>query len=124
MTTESETFLKAEESAQKLEQALSKLYAEAINYSTSTKELEAVRLKLIELIQSTQEISKSTHESVGILNSIGGPELVALINKVRASFDEQMIAQNKRLKMLWMVIGISFLVSCISLGGILIMIFK
>ncbi len=78
---DTQKFLDAEKSAEALVKALAALQQEAGSYNTATRALEEVRQKLVELIQTTQEIAKLALESVSVLKSIGGPEI---LNRVTA----------------------------------------
>ena len=82
MAQEHEEFLKIEESAKRLVEALESLHQETISYQTSTKQLEEVRQNLVRFIETTQEISKNTYESIKTLRAIGGPEIHASLNSL------------------------------------------
>lgn len=119
MVEEAAKFLTAEETAERLVESLKRLHQEATSYHTSTKELEAVRQRLIKLIESIQEISKDSHEAIKIISAIGGPEILSSINSLSEKLFTE-LAKNKRilgqLKIFIMVtIGISFLALLIGI---------
>lgn len=76
MSTDAESFLEAEEKAENLVKALEKLHDEAKNYNTATKELEAVRLKITEYIESSFKLSSEVNGVIKTIKSIGGPEIL------------------------------------------------
>lgn len=83
MSQEAERFLQAEESAQVLLETLSSLQQEAVSYKTSTKELDAVRQRLVELINSIQAVANDTHEVVKLIKVIGGPEILERVERLK-----------------------------------------
>lgn len=106
MSQETERFLEAEQAAQAVLEALTRLKAETISYKTATQELDAVRERLLGLINDTESVSIDTHQVVSLLKGIGGPEILERIN---------------RLKML----GLSAIaVSSLSLAGVLYLILR
>lgn len=82
MANEIEKFLKAEQAAEELVEALKKLRDEAVSYQTSTNQLDAVREKLITFIEASQRISQDTKTAVELLKSIGGPEILGSLHQL------------------------------------------
>lgn len=82
MANETEKFLKAEQAAEELVEALKKLRDEAVSYQTSTHQLDAVREKLITFIEASQRISQDTKTAVELLKSIGGPEILGSLHQL------------------------------------------
>jgi hypothetical protein len=106
MSEDTEKFLEAEQAAQEVLEALQRLREEAISYKTATADLDLVRERLLGLITSTEAIGKDTHNVVKTLMDIGGPEILRRVNLVKAlSF-------------------VAILISVLSLGGVLYLIFK
>lgn len=106
MSQETERFLEAEQAAQEVLEALKRLREEAVSYKTATAELDLVRERLLGLITSTEAIGKDTHNVVNILKNIGAPEILRRIDRVRTlSF-------------------VALLISVMSLGGLLFLIFR
>jgi hypothetical protein len=113
MVEQAARFLTAEETAQRLVESLKKLHQEATSYHTSTKELELVRQKLVQLIESIREISKDSHEAIKIIASIGGPEILESLDSLSLSQGDEFSGHKHILGQLKMIIlvtlGISFL---------------
>ena len=110
MSTESDRFLQAEQSAQDLLTELEQLKTESASYKTSAKELDTVRQKLVGLIDSVQAVARDSHEVVKLMKSIGGPEILGRLSAV----SEQL----NRMRMLT-VIGLS--VSGLCVIGIVVL---
>ena len=89
MTQEGERFLQAEQSAQDVLNALSKLKEEAVSYKNGTKELATARESLVKLIDSILAIAKDTHEIVKLIKAIGGPEILRSIDSVSKRLHEE-----------------------------------
>lgn len=100
MEKEVQEFLGAEETAEKLVQTLKKLHTEATSYQTATKELDTVRQRLINLIESTEKVVNSSHEVVKILKGIGGPEILNRLMKLEDKSSEEFAKQSKSLEKL------------------------
>jgi uncharacterized tellurite resistance protein B-like protein len=105
MAQEAQTFLQAEESAERLVDTLTKLRDEAVSFKTSTSELNLVREKLVALIGAIGPIAKDTHESVVVLKSIGGPELLSRVSAVSDILKEHSQLIESELKQLAEVAG-------------------
>jgi predicted alternative tryptophan synthase beta-subunit len=90
MDKEVQKFLEAEETAVKLVETLKLLYNEATSYQTATKELDKVRQRLLNLIESSERIVDGSHQIIKILKEIGGPEILNRIleleNKLTSDF--------------------------------------
>jgi hypothetical protein len=93
-------FLEAEETAEKLVQTLKQLHTEATSYHTATEELDTVRQQLLSLIESTEKVVNGSHEVVGILKEIGGPEILNRLTKIENRSSEEFAEQSKRLRKL------------------------
>ena len=83
MPDETDSFLKAEEKSESLMKALEKLYKEASTYNTAIKELEVVRLRLVEYIDSSLKMSSEVHEIIKTLKTIGGPEILSRLSRIK-----------------------------------------
>ena len=95
MEKEAEKFLQAEETAVKLVETLKQLHTEATSYQTATKELDIVRKRLLNLIESTERIVSDSYEVIKILKRIGGPEILNRIAKIENKFIEEFTKQSK-----------------------------
>lgn len=82
MGKETTGFLDAEETAQKLVEALSRLQTEATSYGTSAKKLNDVKLELLNLIESTKNGVERSQDIIKLLGEIGGPEIIARLAKL------------------------------------------
>lgn len=100
MEKETQEFLKAEETAGKLVQTLEKLQAEGASYQTASEELDKVRGRLVNLIQSTEEVVKGSREIVGVLKEIGGPEILDRLTRLKEQCGQEFAIQSKGLKIL------------------------
>jgi len=83
MPQETDKFLQAEEAAEKLTETLKKLHTEATSYQTAKKELDAVRQRLLGLIESTEKVVVDTQETIKTLKAIGGPEILKRLNNLK-----------------------------------------
>lgn len=97
MEKETQEFLKAEEAAQKLVQTLEKLQAEGASYQTASEELDKVRIRLVNLIQSTEEVVKGSREIVGVLKKIGGPEILDRLTGLKEQCGQEFARQSETL---------------------------
>lgn len=97
MEKETQEFLKAEETAGKLVQTLEKLQAEGASYQTASEELDKVRGRLVNLIQSTEEVVKGSREIVGVLKKIGGPEILDRLTRLKKQCSQEFEKQSKTL---------------------------
>ena len=100
MEKETQEFLKAEETAGKLVQTLEKLQAEGASYQTASEELNKVRGRLVNLIQSTEEVVKGSREIVGVLKKIGGPEILDRLTRLKEQCGQESAIQSSGLKIL------------------------
>ena len=107
MEKEAERFLQAEEIAVRLVETLKQLHTEATSYQTATRELDAVRQRLLNLIESTEKIVSGSYEVIKILKEIGGSEILERLAKLEESVSEEFTEQSKginKLKTLIIVI--------------------
>lgn len=95
MEKEAEKFLQAEETAVKLVETLKQLHTEITSYQTATKELDTVRRRLLNLIESTERIASGSHEVIKILKEIGGPEILNRLAKLENKSTEEFAKQSK-----------------------------
>jgi len=115
MDKEAQKFLEAEETAQNLVKTLKQLHNEATSYQTAKKELDAVRQRLIELIDSTEKISKGSYESINVLKEIGAPEILGRITKVGNKVNVEFVKQSKSLQSLKIFIIVTLTSSVIAI---------
>jgi len=95
MDKEAEKFLQAEETAVKLVETLKQLHTEATSYQIATKELDTVRQRLLNLIESTERVANGSHEVIKILKEIGGPEILNKLAKLEDKSNEEFAKQSK-----------------------------
>lgn len=115
MEKEVQEFLEAEETAEKLVQTLKKLHTEATSYQTATKELDTVRQRLINLIESTEKVVNGSHEVVKILKEIGGPEILNRLMKLEDKSSGEFAKQSKSLEKLKTLIIVAIASSIIAI---------
>ncbi len=115
MEKEAEKFLQAEETAVRLVETLKQLHAEATSYQTATKELDTVRQRLLNLIESTEKVVSVSHEIVTILKEIGGPEILNRLTKVKDKVSEEFVKQSKSLQKLKTLIIVTLASSVIAI---------
>lgn len=97
MEKEAEKFLQAEETAVKLVETLKQLHTEATSYQTATKELDAVRQRLLNLIESTERVANGSQEVIKILKEIGGPEILNRLAQVENELTEELAQVENKL---------------------------
>jgi len=85
-------FLEAEKTAEQLVKRLKELQSEAENYKHATGNLEEIKEKLIELINSTKKVINDDKKVIEILNEIGGEDLLNRLKNI-----EQNINNNKKI---------------------------
>ena len=100
MVEQAQEFLEAEKAAGKLVQTLEKLQAEGISYRTAAGELDKVRGRLVNLIQSTEEVVKGSHEVVKVLKKIGGPEILGRLTALEEQSGQEFARQSQALSRL------------------------
>ena len=100
MEKETQQFLKAEETAGKLVQTLEKLQAEGASYQTASEELDKVRNRLVNLIQSTEEVVKGSRQIVGVLKKIGGPEILDRLTRLKEQSDQEFATHSRDMRIL------------------------
>lgn len=100
MEKEAEKFLQAEETAVKLVETLKQLHAEATSYQTATKELDTVRKRLLNLIESTERVASGSHEVIKILKEIGGPEILDRLMRLEDKSTGEFAKQSKSMERL------------------------
>ena len=83
MPQETEKFLQAEEAVEKLTETLKKLHLETTSYQTAKEELDAVRQRLLGLIESTEKVATDTQEIIKTLKAIGGPEILKRLDNLK-----------------------------------------
>ena len=115
MEKEVEKFLQAEETAVKLVETLKQLHTEATSYQTATKELDAVRQRLLSLIESTEKVVSGSHEVVKILKEIGSPEIMSRLKELENKTNEEFGNQSKSLKKLRTLIIAILITSVITI---------
>ncbi|MGH7799028.1 MAG: hypothetical protein ACREOW_00165 [Thermodesulfobacteriota bacterium] len=115
MEKEAEKFLQAEETAVRLVETLKQLHAEATSYQTAAKELDTVRQRLLNLIESTEKVVSVSHEIVTILKEIGGPEILNRLTKVEDKVSEEFGKQSKSLQKLKTLIIVTLATSVIAI---------
>lgn len=117
METETQKFMEAEETAEKLVHTLQALHSEATSYQTATKELDTVRQQLLELIESTEKVLIDSHESIKVLKDIGGPEILSKLEQIEANSTQQFASQSKRFDKLNMIVLLAL--AC-SIGALVV----
>jgi hypothetical protein len=115
MERDVQKFLDAEETAEQLVQTLKQLYTEVTSYQTATKELEVVRQRLVGLIESTEKLANGSHEVVGILMKIGGPEILNRLEDLQNKSSEKFAKQTERLNKLKILIMVTLTSSIIAI---------
>ena len=115
MEKEAQKFLQAEETAVRLVETLNQLHTEATSYQTATKELDTVRQRLLNLIESTEKVVSVSHEIVTILKEIGGPEILNRLTKVEDKVSEEFVKQSKSLQKLKILIIVTLASSVIAI---------
>lgn len=114
MEQDVQKFLKAEETAEKLVETLRELHAEATSYQAATKELSAVRERLLGLIASTENVVNDSHQVVELLKEIGGPEILDRLTKLENKSIEGFAQQGRSLGKLRILIIVALAVSVIT----------
>lgn len=117
METETQKFMEAEETAEKLVHTLQALHSEATSYQTATKELDTVRQQLLELIESTEKVVIDSHESIKVLKDIGGLEILSKLEQIEANSTQQFASQSKRFDKLNMIVLLTL--AC-SIGALVV----
>ena len=115
MERDVQKFLEAQETAENLVQTLKQLHTEATSYQTATKELDAVHQRLIGLIESTEKLANGSHEVIGILLEIGGPEILNRLTKVEDKSSEEFTKKTKSLDKLKTLIMLTLTSSIIAI---------
>ncbi len=98
MEKEAQKFLEAEEKAHQLVDTLNKLLEEAGSYKTAREELDNVRQRLTNLIDSIEKVAKDSYEIVILLKEIGGPEILGGILELKNLIIEGFVMQSENLK--------------------------
>lgn len=115
MENDAEKFLKAEETAEDIIETLKHLHNEATSYQTATKELDTVRKRLINLIESTETAVSGSHEVIKILKEIGGPEILQRLMKIEKKSSEEFNKQLKNLNKVEILIVVTLSSSIIAI---------
>jgi len=115
MEKEAEKFLQAEKTATEFVETLKQLHTEATSYQTATKELDTVRQRLLNLIESTEKIASGSYEIIKILKEIGGPEILSRLTKLENKVSEESTKQSKSLQNLKIFIIVTLISSVIAI---------
>jgi hypothetical protein len=89
---------------------------EAVSYKNSAEQMTEVRNKLTVFIEKTERISHDTHELIGVLREIGGPEILDAVGAVSNDVKElsaSSLQQYNRIKLLVTLILISSILGLI-----------
>jgi hypothetical protein len=124
MTKETDRFLQAEESAEKLVQALRDLQAQASSYQSATNELNLVREKLGKFIESTAIIAKDTHEAVKTIKEIGGPKILGMLDTFAKFASAEAAISAKRFAQLRILVGGAIALLLLCTAGVIILLVK
>ena len=120
MEKEAVKFLQAEETAVRLVETLKQLHTEATSYQTATKELDTVRQRLLNLIESTERIASGSHEVIKILKEIGAPEILNRVAKLENKLGKEFTEQSKgmhKLKIL-IIVTLASSITAVIIGVI------
>jgi len=115
MEQEVQKFLEAEQTAEKLVQTLKQLHTDATSYKTATKELNAVRQRLLSLIESTEKVANGSHEVIKVLKEIGGPEILNRLTKLEDKSSEEFAEQSRSVEKLKTLIIVTLTSSIIAI---------
>ena len=122
MTQPTQKFLEAEESATKVLQALEALRDEADRHLTSAQQLDEARTGLTELIGVVQEAAQGTFDTIQMLKSIGGPEILAQIDSLAQEIAQTTTAHAKQISQLRLLLFVTLALSGVAvLVGILVL---
>ena len=124
MAKETDQFLQAEESAEKLVKTLQDLQVKINSYKTAADELNIVRERLINFIQTTEVIARDTHEAVKTVKEIGGPKILKAVEDVSRYAKVEAEANVQKFSQLRTLSGICIAVSLLSLIGVIILLLK
>ncbi len=124
MTQETDQFLQAEEAAEKLVNALQNLHTSVNSYKTATEDLNLVRERLIQFINSTEVLAKNTHELIKTVNEIGAPQILAKLEVILREISDESSKNVQRHSQLKTFSMISIAILIMSLIGIVILLLK
>ena len=124
MGKETANFLDAEETAQKLVEALSKLQTEAISHQTAAKELNDVKLELLNLIESTKNGVERSQDIIKLIGEIGGPEIIDRLVRLEENSKDSFSIQARRIEKLRFFIIITFTTTVLAVIISIIMLVK
>jgi len=114
MDEEVKKFLEAVEISEKLLEDLKKLHTAATSYQTAREELNLVREKIINLIESVNKLVNDSHEIIKILKEIGMPEVMDKLKKMEERLLEEFDKQGKYINKLKTFIIMTFASSIIA----------
>jgi len=121
---ETDQFLQAEESAEKLVKALQDLQAKISSYKTAADELNLVRERLSSFIETTEGLTRNTHEAVKTIKEIGGPKILKAVEEVSNYVKIETDTNSHKFSQLRTISIICFVVSLLSLTGVIILLLK
>lgn len=124
MAKETDQFLQAEESAEKLVKTLQDLQVKINSYKTAADELNIVRERIINFIQTTEVIARDTHEAVKTVKEIGGPKILKAVEDVSQYVKVEAEANVQKFSQLRTLSATCFAVSLLSLIGVIILLLK
>jgi hypothetical protein len=125
MEAETQKFLEAEQTAEKLVSTLQQLHTEATSYRTATGELETVRQRLISMIEVMQQTAVESHKAIIILNEMGGPEIIQHLNLIENKMSQDSELKSKQLKKLTTLVLLALIgVSVSSILSVIILLIK
>ncbi|MFC1952626.1 hypothetical protein ACFLWR_00655 [Chloroflexota bacterium] len=114
MEKETVNFLDAEETAQKLVEALSKLQSEATSYGTASTELNDVKLELLNLIESTKSGVERSQAIIKLVGEIGGPEIIDRLARLEEYSQKSFLIQARQLDKLRVFLIATFATAVIA----------
>ena len=115
MEQEVQKFLEAEQTAEKVVQTLKQLHTEATSYKPATKELNVVRQRLLNLIESTEKVANGSYEVIKVLKEIGGPEILNRLTKLEDKLSEEFAEQSRSVEKLKTLIIVTLTSSIIAI---------
>ena len=95
---EVQRFLQAEETAERLIQTLRQLQTEATSYTGAAQALDGVRTRLVDLVQSTEQLTVASHGIIKTLQEMGGPEIMHRLLTLENRSTDEFSAASKRLR--------------------------
>lgn len=134
MSKETDKFLRAEQSVQELLKTLEQLKNEVISYKTSVHQLDAVRQKLSEIIDSFSPVIKVMREVASVLKSTH-PELLDKLGSVsvqvreqtksiQSELDQKVSGVSEQIKSMRLLVITSLFLAGLSVIGILTLLLR